>query len=107
MPRQFGDGQHRQERQHPPVTHGLLARKLFRAFASTVPKEKLLTKASAALPSVDMPARARCYRRSFDENRHRRVLLRFERLQLYQFLFAPMPWGSFETCTARSNDVTC
>jgi len=42
MPRQFGDGQHRQETQHPPGTHGLLARKLFRAFARTVPKEELL-----------------------------------------------------------------
>jgi hypothetical protein len=41
MPRQFGEGQHRQETQHPPVTHGLLARKLFRPFARTVPKEVL------------------------------------------------------------------
>jgi hypothetical protein len=61
MPRQFGDGQHRQETQDPPVTHGLLARKLFRAFARTVPKEELLNNASAALPSMDMPARAGCY----------------------------------------------
>jgi hypothetical protein len=68
MPRQFGDGQHRQEAQHPPDTHGLLARKLFRAFARTVPKEEQLTNASAALPSMDMPARAGCYRRSFDEH---------------------------------------
>src|SRR6266403_2130854 len=56
MPRQFGDGQHRQEAQHPPDTHGLLAHKLFRAFARTVPKEEQLTNASAALPSMDMPA---------------------------------------------------
>src|ERR1700704_2036795 len=56
MPRQFGDGQHRQEAQHPPDTHGLPARKLFRAFARTVPKEEQLTNASAALPSMDMPA---------------------------------------------------
>jgi len=61
MPRQFGDGQHRQEAQHPPVTHGLLARKLYRAFARTVLKEEQLTNASAALPSMDMPARAGCY----------------------------------------------
>src|SRR5258708_4620471 len=38
MPRHFGDGQHRQETQHPPATDGLLARKLFRAFARTVPR---------------------------------------------------------------------
>ena len=50
MPRRFGDGEHRQETQHPPVTHGLLARKLYRAFARTVPKEEQLTNASAALP---------------------------------------------------------
>src|ERR1700732_3432453 len=56
MPRQFGDGQHRQEAQHPPDTHALLARKLFRAFARTVPKEEQLTNASAALPSLDMSA---------------------------------------------------
>jgi len=56
MPRQFGDGQHRQEAQHPPDTDGLPARKLFRAFARTVPKEEQLTNASAALPSMDMPA---------------------------------------------------
>ena len=68
MPRQFGDGQHRQETQHPPGTHGVLARRLFSAFARTVPEEELLTNASAALPSMDMPARAGCYRRSFDED---------------------------------------
>jgi hypothetical protein len=73
MPRQFGDGQHRQEAQHPPVTHGLLARKLYRAFARTVPKEEQLTNASAALPSMDMPARAGCYRRELTPCRRQRV----------------------------------
>ena len=70
MPRQFGDGQHRQEAQHPPVTHGLLARKLYRAFARTVLKEERLTNASAALPSMDMPARPGCY----DANRPEAVV---------------------------------
>src|ERR1700732_3928802 len=40
MPRQFGDGQHRQGAQHPPDTHGLLARTLFRAIRQNSPQAR-------------------------------------------------------------------